>query len=106
MLNEQHGWTSPTLIYPPYVNFTVDGADIVVTVRGPATEVDGIAVCGRNCRPGDALCNNYCNKAPEKGPMADHPAPMKHHDCGTTSAMRIPRSEFAALVGRLIEADT
>ena len=32
-----------------------------------------VAVCGVDCNPGDALCNNYCNMAPQKGPMAPHP---------------------------------
>lgn len=30
-------------------------------------------ICGVDCHPGDAVCNNYCNLAPQKGPMQDHP---------------------------------
>lgn len=30
-------------------------------------------VCGVDCQPGDAVCNNYCNLAPHKGPMAKYP---------------------------------
>lgn len=36
-------------------------------------------LCGHDCHPGDAVCNNYCNLAPQKGPMADHPAPGPDH---------------------------
>lgn len=30
-------------------------------------------VCGVDCQPGDSVCNNYCNEAPQKGPMASKP---------------------------------
>lgn len=36
-----------------------------------------ISICGVDCHPGDSVCNNYCNKAPEKGPMADQCPPGK-----------------------------
>ena len=29
--------------------------------------------CGVTCFPGDDECNNYCNKAPQKGKMQDYP---------------------------------
>lgn len=29
------------------------------------------AVCGVDCHPGDALCNNFCDQAPQKGPLAN-----------------------------------
>ncbi len=32
-----------------------------------------VMVCGVDCYPGDGVCNNYCNLAPQKGPMADAP---------------------------------
>ena len=32
-----------------------------------------VMICGVDCHPGDAICNNYCNMAPQKGPMADMP---------------------------------
>lgn len=32
-----------------------------------------VMVCGADCHPGDSTCNNYCNLAPQKGPMAKHP---------------------------------
>jgi len=34
-----------------------------------------VMVCGVHCQPGDATCNNYCNMAPQKGPMAKYPPP-------------------------------
>jgi hypothetical protein len=34
-----------------------------------------VMICGVDCHPGDANCNNYCNLAPQKGPMADAPMP-------------------------------
>lgn len=30
-------------------------------------------ICGVDCHPGDAVCNNYCNQSPQKGPMASKP---------------------------------
>lgn len=32
-----------------------------------------VMVCGADCQPGDSVCNNYCNLAPQKGPMASKP---------------------------------
>lgn len=32
-------------------------------------------VCGVDCQPGDNFCNNYCNSAPQNGPMASKPPP-------------------------------
>lgn len=32
-------------------------------------------ICGVDCHPGDSVCNNYCNLAPQKGPMADASPP-------------------------------
>jgi len=34
-----------------------------------------VMVCGVHCHPGDSVCNNYCNSAPQKGPMAATPPP-------------------------------
>lgn len=34
-----------------------------------------VMVCGVDCHPGDSVCNNYCNEAPQKGPMAKEPPP-------------------------------
>lgn len=34
-----------------------------------------VMVCGIDCHPGDAVCNNYCNEAPQKGRMSDTPPP-------------------------------
>lgn len=39
----------------------------------PAAPEKTVAVCGIDCHPGDDVCNNYCNMAPEKGPMQRMP---------------------------------
>lgn len=36
--------------------------------------VQKIMICGIDCHPGDANCNNYCNYDTSK-PMPDHPLP-------------------------------
>lgn len=67
--------------YPAYVNATRDGEAVVLTVRGDPTVRQAAFVCGHavdkgqpgRCTPGDDNCNNYCNSAPEKGPMQDMP---------------------------------
>lgn len=34
--------------------------------------IQKVMICGKDCHPGDANCNNYCNHDKSK-PMADHP---------------------------------
>lgn len=41
----------------------------------PVARPHRVMVCGADCYPGDAICNNYCNMAPQKGPMASAPPP-------------------------------
>lgn len=36
-----------------------------------------VMICGRDCHPGGANCNNYCNHDKSK-PMADHPPAATH----------------------------
>lgn len=48
-----------------------------------------VMVCGHDCHPGDAHCNNYCNHDKSK-PMADHPP-------NATPAMQL---EFARRVAQ------
>lgn len=77
-------FTKTDAIYPGYINVTRRDDGIVLTVRGdPLVSENGSFVCGYErdkgdvgrCTPGDANCNNYCNMAPSKGPMADAPKP-------------------------------
>ena len=77
--------TNPGSQYPGYINFTLedDGSTITVHFRGNPTTVDGEYICGYaadkgqpgRCTPGDDRCNNYCNRAPQKGPMQKAPLP-------------------------------
>lgn len=36
-----------------------------------------VMICGKDCQPGGANCNNYCNHDKSK-PMADHPPAATH----------------------------
>lgn len=59
----------------------------------------GVYICGYardkgqpgRCTPGDEHCNNYCNMAPEKGPMQRSPKDLD------------PAAEFAVAHARLEE---
>lgn len=85
-------------VFPPYFNATLDGNEVVITVRSAAVSVDGVRVCGRTCHPGREGCNNYCNRAPEVGSMAHRPQRLVHKDAGVTATMRMPRAVFESLV--------
>ncbi|API58849.1 hypothetical protein BSL82_05610 [Tardibacter chloracetimidivorans] len=90
-------YTAPGADYPGYVSINRNAAgDVEVTVRSAPTEVDGIRICGQTCRPGGDFCNNYCNLAPEKGPMADRALPHTFVREGITSSFTIPAAEWAA----------
>ena len=90
--------------YPGYVsiNRTPEG-DVRVTVRGEPKIQDGAFICGfkqdkgkpGRCTPGDACCNNYCNMAPDKGPMKPHPLPCVQTFEGVTSSFTVPAAEWA-----------
>jgi hypothetical protein len=106
-------WTSLAPVYPGYVNFSHDDdGSIIVSVRGDPTTRDGAYICGYErdkgqpgrCTPGDAHCNNYCNKAPQKGPMADRPKPCTMTNTGETVMARMTAAEFAEFVRELRSA--
>lgn len=90
--------------YPPYVSFNrLESGDVEVTVRSAPTEYEGCYVCGfkgrddnepGRCVPGGPTCNNYCNMAPEKGPMQDHPERCHHVKEGTTVSSVVPAAEW------------
>lgn len=85
--------------YPGYVNISrEDDGGVVITVRGDPTSREGYHLCGfapadtgkhGRCTPGDANCNNYCNMAPQKGPMQDSPVPCIQVHEGQTAAVRL-----------------
>ena len=90
--------------YPEYINVSRDGDDVVVTIREAPTVHDGVYVCAHKpgpgaCTAGGPTCNNYCNMAPEKGPMVDHPLPCTHTICGKDAKIRLPIAEWRAIVG-------
>ena len=95
--------------YPGYVNVSREGGDVIITVRGDPKVRDGAYICGNpsdkgkpgRCLPGDDNCNNYCNCAPEKGPMADHPKPCVQTFEGTTVSVRLSAEEWASLFREL-----
>jgi hypothetical protein len=99
--------TNPGSDYPGYINFTrEDDGTITVHFRGDPSKVEGAYVCGYafdrgspgRCTPGDERCNNYCNMAPEKGPMQKHPSDCSHIREGNTATLKLSAADFAALI--------
>lgn len=94
-------------VYPGYINFTrEDDGTVSVIVRGnPSCQVDSFYICGYakdkgkhgRCTPGDDRCNNYCNMAPEKGPMQNHPAPCARFIEGQTATLTLSAADFASV---------
>jgi hypothetical protein len=84
--------------YPGYVsiNRNEDG-DIAVTVREAPKVFEGVHVCANKgdeapgrCTPGGPTCNNYCNLAPQIGPMQNHPLPATHTTEGKQATFVVP----------------
>jgi len=97
-------YTKMDSYYPGYISVSRDGDTVLLTVRGdPTVRENAVFICayahekgqlGR-CTPGDENCNNYCNMAPEKGPMQNHPKPTKQLLCGETVTLSLTAAEFA-----------
>lgn len=81
-------------IYPAYLNISLEDGRIVVTLRGNAVETTGVRVCGVSCHPGGEACNNYCNQAPQKGPMAPRPASYNFMKEGATVSASFDAEEW------------
>jgi hypothetical protein len=104
-------YTTLEPIYPGFVNVsTDDDGSVIVYVRGnPETRADSAYICGfaadkgkpGKCTPGDERCNNYCNLAPDRGPMVDHPAPCSQTFEGKIAAVRLTADEWEKLLGAL-----
>lgn len=101
-------------IYPGYVNVSRDDdGSVVVTVRGDPHTRDGAYICGHaadkgkpgRCTAGDDHCNNYCNMAPQKGPMQDHPLPCAQTFEGATASVRLTEAEWSKLLQEIAERD-
>lgn len=78
--------------------------EVAVTLRSSPTVREGVHVCayGRDagpgrCTPGGPTCNNYCNMAPEKGPMQDSPMAATHIDAGVQASLTLPAEQWAKL---------
>lgn len=100
--------------YPSYVNIS-EGAEgsVSITVRGDPVERDGSYICGfaadkgrhGRCTPGDEHCNNYCNMAPQAGPMADAPKPCRQTISGDYAWVTLTADAWAALRAQILLGD-
>ena len=96
--------------YPGYVNASAEGDTVTFTVRGdPDVYENAGFICGYardrglpgRCTPGDENCNNYCNLAPKKGRMQDHPKPCRRVVEGKTVTLSMSKTEWAALIASI-----
>lgn len=96
--------------YPGYINFTrEEDGRVTVFFRGNPSTREGCYICGAarykghpgRCTPGDEHCNNYCNLAPEKGPMQKHPLPCTHTDEGATGQLTLSADAFSSLMAAI-----
>ncbi len=92
---------------PGYINFTrEDDGTVSVYLRGNPSTINGVFVCGYavdrgktgRCTPGDQSCNNYCNLAPQKGPMQKAPLPCVQTHAGATEKLTLSAADFDALI--------
>ena len=100
--------TNSGIGYPGYINFTrEDDGTISVHFRGdPTVRPDGEYICGYaadkgkpgRCTAGDDHCNNYCNMAPEKGPMQRAPLSTVQVFEGVTGTLKLSATAFAELI--------
>lgn len=99
-------YTAPGAEYPEYLNAqVVDGKVRVIVREAPTVRENGSRICAHpkdrgpgRCVPGEETCNNYCNMAPDKGPMADRPAPCRQVFEGKTLEIDIPLSEWQRMM--------
>lgn len=96
--------------YPGYVNVSRAGDTVTLTVRGdPLIRPDAGFICAHahergllgRCTPGDDSCNNYCNLAPEKGPMQDRPKRCEQVFAGQTVTVSFAADEWAAVLAAI-----
>jgi hypothetical protein len=95
--------TNPGSDYPGYINFTrEDDGSVSVYLRGDPSRVDGIYICGHmgdkgkpgRCTPGDEHCNNYCNLAPQNGPMQKSALPCTQIHAGADAKLTLSAADF------------
>lgn len=103
--------TNAGAIYPGYINFTrEDDGSVSVHLRGDPETKGGVYICGYahqkghpgRCTPGDEHCNNYCNMAPQKGPMQDSPNSCQQVYEGNTAKLTLSAADFEALIAGII----
>lgn len=102
-------YTKTGINYPGYINASRDGDLVFLTVRGDPTTHHGVYICGYDrdkgqlgrCTPGDQHCNNYCNSAPQKGPMQDSPNPCEQVVEANTVTLSLSADEWAAVVAAI-----
>ena len=104
-------YTKLDAAYPGYINFTrEDDGTVSVHLRADPTIVENSAfICGYErdrgkpgrCTPGDENCNNYCNMAPQKGPMQATPAKCKQVLCGETAKLSLSSAEFDKVLAEM-----
>lgn len=99
--------------YPGYINFTrEDDGTVTVLVRANPETVEDSYVCGYardkgqpgRCTPGDDRCNNYCNLAPDKGPMQKHPASCSHVREGASARVTLSADDFKRFIADVANA--
>jgi hypothetical protein len=103
-------YTTLEPIYPGFVNVSRDDdGSVVLYVRGNPETRDGAYICGfaadkgkpGRCTPGDHACNNYCNMAPDKGPMVDSPAPCTQTFEGKAATLRLSADAWETVLAGL-----
>lgn len=95
-------YTAPDEAFPGYVSINrMPNGDVVVTVRSAPTTGQGPRICRHgkdagpyDCTPGGPHCNNYCNMAPEKGPMQDSPETVEWARPGAVVDFVIPAKDW------------
>lgn len=117
MTRNVHAYTAPGGSYPEYisVNETDDQDLFTISIRSkPTINENGSFICGfakdkgqlGRCTPGDDHCNNYCNMAPEKGKMQDHPKACQQVSEGATALITLTMAQMEQLAGDILRANT
>lgn len=97
-------------IWPGYINVSKnDDGTVTVILRGDPKKQNGSYICGfakdkgthGRCTPGDDHCNNYCNMAPQKGKMQDHPLECEQVLEGAFASLVLSAEAFQLLTAGL-----
>ena len=97
-------YTAPGCEFPGYLSINrLPSGDVSISLRSaPKVIEDSIFICGYasdkgkpgRCTPGDENCNNYCNLAPEKGPMQPRAKSCRQVVEGALVELLIPKDEW------------